>query len=400
MAAFTRTGVQNAVVITDRYSAEEFENKSNQLFSQLQLGRQNGGRAILYLYSPRLHSLKIEVGYALEGVMPDAKTHFYEEAAKTFTYVDRYQDFWAELINTINIDIFEQEHPGNKTATPGFDASKFRFLSGGAGTYSQAYTATPEQLRIELKKLPAYQKSEYAPSTDVHKSLAIYLRSLQNGIGENELPVLSAESRIFRQLTPLTTYQLYRNWKMYSDAGLDRVIVADDTAFAFFKAGHPVLPVVFTRSNDVWLVQEPLSWSLFQRFEDSMQVFLKFPLRTSSAELKSYLTAAFGNPLYPLPMQTLDLLGRDNDLGYFYFKFYFLERAQTELAKISGLSNNSDYLYLALDISNNLGQFSKSLEYMHDLVRLHPDDQGFKHVVEFYEKAYVFSGPQWVRKGL
>ncbi len=35
-----------------------------------------------------------------EGVMPDLKVHFLEEAAKTFVYADRYQDFSAELINS------------------------------------------------------------------------------------------------------------------------------------------------------------------------------------------------------------------------------------------------------------------------------------------------------------
>ena len=111
LAAEKRTGVQHAVLISDKpIPKDDINFGAAQIFKDLQLGKQNSGRAILYYYSPEKKLLKIEVGYALEGDLSDVIVHRLELAAKSFIYSDHYQDFWAELINTINIEIAEKQN--------------------------------------------------------------------------------------------------------------------------------------------------------------------------------------------------------------------------------------------------------------------------------------------------
>jgi TPM domain len=400
LAAWTRTHVQNAVVISDRFAAGEMADAAAKIFQSLDLGRGSGGRAILYLFSPRHHALKIEVGYALEGALPDAQVRLYEAAAKTFTYADRYQDFWAELINTLNIEIQDKERPGAEAGARGYDFSRFRFLSGGAGVLSHAYQATPEQLESELKRLPPSAQSDYAPGSEPRATLDRYLASLANGLGEESLPLLSAESRIFRSFTPLSSFQLYRNYHMMSRAGLDRIIPSGRLAFAFFHPGHPVLPVALQKGADgLWRVNEPLSWALFHRFEDSQKIFLKFPLAGISAELAAYLQEKIGKPLYharPLDLNVLP--GPQDPAAFFYFHYFWLERAEAEFAKIPDLATKESQLWLALDTSLNLGRMSDFLTRMAQLTQLRPGDKELERDLTFYRKELQFDGSGWVKE--
>jgi len=395
LASYKRTGVQNAVVITDRFPSDELETRAHRLFRRLGLGRASKGRAILYLYSPAAKALKIEVGYALEPVMPDVQLHFLEEAAKTFTFSDRYQDFWAELLNTLNIEIQKREAGGRDPV----DLSRFKFLSGGAGLTSRAYDVSAARLEDEMRRLPPSARADFRAGRSPSDSLAAYLASLRAGAGDEDLGVLSPASRVMRAVTPLTSYQLYRNAGMYDEAGLDELVADGDLAFAFFRPGHPVLPIVLRRSDGVWLVEEPLSWSLFQRFEDSNRVFLKYPLELGSAEGRRYLARAFGRPLYRGPALTTSALLapalRRDPLRYSYFRLFWLERAARELERAP--SDDQDRLSIALDVYENLGRFSKYLATMKRLKELRPEDRELARDYAYFESQLKLSGPSWRR---
>lgn len=271
LAAMNRTQIQNAVVITDKFNPIELEAKANQLFHNMRVGAKQNGRGILYLYSPASHALKIEVGYALEGILPDAAVKGFELAAKTFIYSDRYQDFWAELINTLNIEVFEREQGSGTNAMEAYDFSKFHFLSGGAGVASLSYSPTSDQLKFESQTTGS--PNLFSASEPLDQSIETYLNSLMQGANDSNMDILSKESHIFRQNTPFTSYNLFRNWRMYSKAGTPRTFIEGPFAFVFFSSNYPVLPIIFKIENSRWRVEEPLSWSLFHRYEDSMRFF-------------------------------------------------------------------------------------------------------------------------------
>jgi hypothetical protein len=396
VAAMERTGVQNAVMITDAVESGTLEADAARLMKELKVGAAQRGRGILYLFSPAKKLLKIEVGYALEGVLPDVSVSAMELAAKSFTYADRYQDFWAELINTLNIEIQERERGSSHEEQ--FDFANFRYVSGGAGVSSREYEASPEQLLKEFRS--AFVTGDFRASADVNEALAGYLKSLHDGAGDSNLSVLAPESRLFRQFTPMTTFQLFRNWSMYTKAGVDRVFDEGKLAFAFFKEGNPVLPIVLSKSDGLWQVNEPLSWSLFQRFEDSNTVFLKYPLAGISKELASYLDTRVRSPLYkmekPIPLAMLEPNeAKSFDTMALYFKLFWLSRVAKTFAAMDLAKQPVDTVWIAADTflnSGRMNEFAKAYE----LAASHfPDDKAIQTNARFYKELIHFKDADW-----
>ena len=161
---------------------------------------------------------------------------------------------------------------------------QFKYLAGGAGVSAADY-ATLEQLKVELKE----KKTTQSSGRSIDEVVAQYFSSLSQGLSEENSDILSRESEFARRMVPLTSFQLYRNWEMYQKVRRDRTFEMDDLAFVFFKPGQPVLPIVLKKHAGKWRVQEPMSWALFQRFEDSMKVFRKFEITGLSSELQNYL---------------------------------------------------------------------------------------------------------------
>lgn len=375
LAAQKRSGTQNAVLISNRLPSD-LRTFAAQEFQRLSIGKAFGGRGLLYVYSPETRELKIEVGYALEGALPDLRVADYELAAKTFVFSDRFQDFWAELLITLNREIAL-----GKTE----DTSEFKFLSGGAGTFSSSYDLSDAQLQRE--SLRRSQANGSARHQSVEAALSAYLKSLLSADPTDAEAALTAESLLTREFTPLTTAHLRRNWRMYTEVQLDEIKVLNQHAFAFFKPGTPVLPIVFKKQNGGWRVSEPLSWSLFQRFEDSDRVFLKYPLGDS-------FNARFGAPLYPLskPLALKELLlhPRLNS----YFEFYALEKTEKEL------SENQDNLqeleaWALADCAMNLGHFSKFLGAYEQASQRASSNPSIQANLAFYRKTLRFDPSEW-----
>lgn len=397
LASYQRTQVQNAVVISDKFDDQDFEKVATDLFSKLQLGKFNKGRAILYLFSPKNQKLKIEVGYALEGTLPDVMVHYFERAAKAMTYSGHYEDFWAELINTLNIEIYEKEKGDKTTAGQAYDFNQSKFLSGGAGIAKSDYANGIDQLEREI--LPRIQTDtrESSKALSLLESLNVYLESLRTGSDQNNHWILSTDSKVYREIRPTTSFQLYRNWRMYEAAKFEGLVQDQFLALAVYS-GKPVLPIVFIKEKDRWKVHEPLSWSLFQRFEDSMQVFLKFPLATANPEMDSFLAKNFNRPIYELPRLTTEYLTREalkeSHLHYLFYRLNWLDQVVPLLETPSGRETKN--LYIAWDAYQNLGRYSQVIRTLEALQKAKPENSQLKATLDFYRRTFDFSGPQWV----
>lgn len=400
LGADQRTGLQNAVVISNRTNESgQLEKIAAQTFKDLRLGEGNKGRAILYYFNPAEKALKIEVGYALEGVLPDITVRGLEMAAKSFIFTNRYQDFWAELINTLNIEIQYKER-GEQSLSEGFDFTQYRFLSGGGGTLSNSYDRTWTQMMKERSKIPL-NRSVYQAQKSPEEALNLYLQSLHAGRYESDLDFLTTESQFFRSVTPHTSYQMYRNARMYERAGLDRLIQDGTFAWAFFKKNNPVLPLVFRQEKGLWKVHEPFSWSLFQRFEDSNQVFLKFPLIFESVELMGYLNQEMGRPLYHLttPLKAEFLRTPVKDSTNFredLIHLYWIDRAEAEITKMDAHQLSNDDLLMAADVYNNLGLFSSFRKIYAIIAQRFPQDSIVQKNWQFYQEALNLRDQDWV----
>lgn len=390
MAAQKRTGIQNAVIISEAFP-EDIEKRAAELFSKLRIGSGWQGKGILYLFNPQSRQLKIEVGYALEGVLPDVVVKQLEQAAKSFVYSDRYQDFWAELINTLNI---YAQNSGQDLLPP--SAQYFKYFSGGGGVYSGTYGSSIEQLKRDLRKLTPGQN--YRAFPEVVRSLESYMNSLRDGVSDLGIDVLSDQSRVYRVQTPLTSYHLIRNWKMAEQAKLDKVFEVGNWAFVFFKKGHPVLPVVFHKQKQVWRVQEAMAWSLFHRFEDSSKVYLKYSMRGLSAELQNYMETHFGRPLYllsrPIELESISA-SEENSVVADYFQYFDIASVGLKFGQKDLSSLTLDELWVLFDSYLSLGQYTASSQVYQEIASRLKDEAWIQTNAKFYSELAKFESSDW-----
>jgi hypothetical protein len=280
-----------------------------------------------------------------------------------------------------------------KAGIDDFDFSKFTFLSGGAGITSSSYQKTMAQFAAESRR-QSFPK-EFLAQQSAEESLNIYMKSLREGEGGSQLDVITEESRLRRRLIPLTSYQLYRNTKMYQEAGAPRVIEALNFVFVFYPQNHPVLPIILRKEGRVWRVHEPLSWALFQRFEDSMRVFLKYPLEGGTVALRSFINTTFGEPLYFRPRVDLAKLSQgltpNSSVEEVYFNLNWPEFVVENLSE----TKSEDQLWILADSYQNLGRFTEFRDVYKKLFQLYPGNRRIQMNHQFYEEQLVFKDVDW-----
>lgn len=414
LANHQRAHIQNAVVILQKLpEALTLQETAAQLFDKLRLGRATKGRAVLYLFVPSEKALKIEVGYALEGILPDSKVKFLEEAAKSFTYNSHMHDFWADLINTVNVVV----QKADQGQSADYDFSNWAYLSGGAGLSSATYERTAEQLRREIG--PVRDHSEFEPQESAVGTLTGYLASLQKGVTDADLALLSTGSRIYRSYTPRNRALVQRLHSMYQAAMPFEIAEADGHAVVWFQRKNPVLPIfLFKNESGLWLVHEPYSYSVFNRFEDSLDFFQTQPTDDKSVFRKMPVAAQpilWGAPKFsPRPhegraffdrlLKLEEALKSGSAESYFAIgDFYLFEMAQFDKSlenyKIAADKDpKPDYLWKMMAAQMATGSFKDFKATYARLARLQPGDLRLQETNSFYQKQLTFDESEWIRE--
>lgn len=100
-----RTGNQIAVVMVDTTAPETIEQYSIRVLEQWAIGRDGRDDGVLLLVAKDEHRLRIEVGYGLEGVIPDAlaKRIIAEIITPLFKQEDYYGGIAAGVDNIIRL---------------------------------------------------------------------------------------------------------------------------------------------------------------------------------------------------------------------------------------------------------------------------------------------------------
>ncbi len=271
-----KSGIENALVLLPSLPpVETIEEAATDYFSRLRVGERRNGRGILYLYSAKENLMKIEVSYALEGDIPDAYCRQLEEAARTYMLSEVPQDFISELVITTNLRGLGSKDAARAPSRPEWLSDDF--LSGGGGALIHGYTRTLADYERAIRKLPDADLRGYAPSTDARATLRHYLASLEAGIGDPRLPLLTQGSAVFRAVVPRDPAQLRRIFEFLQAASPLRLLFSGELALAVPNPGHSNLPVVLRRGTDgLWYVDEPKSWTYFHRFEDDVNFQVKF----------------------------------------------------------------------------------------------------------------------------
>jgi hypothetical protein len=208
-------------------------------------------------------------------VFTDVLCYRLEEGARTFMlstspYAKR--DFLTEITVTMGLHYLDYQRTDRlseltlPTMSPGLLSN---YLSGGAGIVGRNYAATVERVKAELKPLPPALVTEMRPDTSIDKVVLRYLQSLEMGIGDPQLPLLTEGSIYFRMEKPHAPGYLQRIYRYLQDAMPYRIVEKGDLAAVLFKPNHPVLPILLRRNEKrLWFVDEPKAWATFHLSED------------------------------------------------------------------------------------------------------------------------------------
>jgi hypothetical protein len=412
-----KSGIENALVLLPALPpSRTIEETAADLFSRLQIGVRDRGRGILYLYSARENLLKIEVSFDLEGNLPDLYCRHAEEAAKTYMLSEVPQDFLSELIITTNLRGMASKADALASAPPGWFVGDF--LSGGGGALVHGYRKTLVDYQRAIQRLPATQLARYAPSPDADVSVRRYLESLNTGLGDPNLPLLTEGSRVFRAVVPRDAAQQQRIFEYFQAAAPYRLIFRDALAIAVPKPDHSNLPIVLRRGTDhLWYVDEAKSWTYFHRFEDDINFHVAFADNPFLGELRAQKwpnmeQAIYGDrvptpavPAYPYALaqavQALEARIRDDPkdasryaaLGDLYlFEMNWLTRA-TELYETAARLAPEElaFRWRLADLYLNESRADRFLAQLKFLADRLPGDRQVQDRYRWYVRAYDFS---------
>ena len=388
-----RSGVENALVLLDQLPPHTtVEDQANRFFEKWKIGEKTSGKGILFLYSRRENVFRIHVSYNLEGVLPDVLCRRLENAAKTYMLSEIPQDFLSELIITTNLVTAGEREENALSAPPK------TFYSSGAGFSAQGYNGTLEEITTEFPNLDPAQKKLWSPSNSIAQTLSLYFKSLDDGLSEPALPLLTNGSQIFRMLVPRSQAQLQRIKRFYDRAGTYEVFSNSRWALVAFKPGTPNLPVILLKGSDgLWRVDEAKAWTYFHRFEDSLDLWAKYEDVPFFTELKSkrfVVGAIYKNRLKtppPRPLHILKKPGLDEVvLGEIYlFELNWIRKA-IEMFEQASIKNPTrvDLLWRLYDLYINHSEIEPALATLGKIAELDASDSTAKEWLNHYDKIY------------
>lgn len=387
----------------------------------MRLGESNGGKALLFVWAEKERVFKIEVGYALEGVFPDALCRRLEAGARTFMLSDTpyaRRDFLVELIVTMGLQYLEYRKTGRvpdfTLPTSGAGQLSTRYLSGGAGIVGRGYASSMEQVEREQVALPAGLARRMQPDADIDGVVRRYLESLELGIGDPQLPLVTEASRYFRMEKPHSPGYLQRI-RAYQSKGMPyRIEQQGDLAAVHFKPGAPVLPILLRRdAKGLWFVDEPRVWSHFHLYQDGSHG-LKYNLSpfafaatstSGGARLARFGDLAQVPPMLPMHADLRQAL-RDAETGVFrhpddpnayihladllHFELYWINAVAPVYEKALQLAPHRTAIrWRLIDIYEMTSDVDGVERQYHEIIRRDPSDRFarhyLKHLKEFYD---------------
>ncbi|MBV8911110.1 MAG: hypothetical protein JOZ89_10150 [Gammaproteobacteria bacterium] len=413
-----KSGIENALILLAALPpSKSIEETAAELFSGLRIGARTEGRGILYLYSARENLLKIEVSYALEGDITDLYCHGVEEAARTYMLSEIPQDFVSELIITTNLRGMGLSREAMPWSRPQWLSGEF--LSGGAGALVRGYGKTLAEYEGAIRRLPEAQHGDFAASADAEVSAQRYLASLDAGIGDPRLPLLTEGSRLFRVVVPRDEAQQKRIADYFRAAAPYRLLYAGALALLVPGPGHSNLPFVLRRGTDgLWYVDEAKAWTYFHRYEDNVNFFAKYSDNPFLGALKAIHAPNMEQTIYgahvgtpPLPVYPSSLPAAIESLqskiraaprnaahyaalgDLYLFEANWISQAIAAYETASALAPlELAYHWRLMDLYLNASRADKMLAQLEYLAGRLPADAQTQAWYRYYRSEYTFDG--------
>jgi tetratricopeptide (TPR) repeat protein len=411
-----KSGIENALILLSALPPSmSIEQTAVDLFSQLRIGERTKGRGILYLYSARENLMKIEVSYALEGTITDIYCHEAEEAARTYMLSEIPQDFISELIITTNLRGLGTADELTPWSRPQWMSGEF--LSGGGGALVHGYSRTVADLATAIRRLPQGALRQYQPASTAEVSAQRYLASLEAGIGDPQLPLLTEGSQLFRAVVPRDAAQQQRIGAYFRAAAPYRLLSAGDLVIAVPQPNHSNLPIVLRRGTDgMWYVDEAKAWAYFHRFEDDVNFFVKYSDNPFIGDLRALNLPHMERAIYDRHVGTPAVVPYPSSLSraieaieaktgtvpqdaanyaalgdIYLFEANWISKAIAAYERASALAPEEPaYHWRLMDLYMNASRADKMLAELQYLAEHLPADSQTKGLYRYYRKEYDF----------
>ena len=247
---------------------ETIENYAIKIFDEWEIGKDFGGKGVLFLFIEDIQELKIEVGYELEDVYPDTYCTSFQKEVKTYMAGNFYGDVFGSLMSSMlrrkKGDAFTLY--SDKSLVRG--GMSQRFLSGGAGVTTRDFYS---DIRERVDAAMDYEHEEVVKKYPVGKtpldSLTSFLNALHDGIDYPFLPMVTKGSQLMKLEYPHPANMLKRFWNEYSQSQPFHIMEDGDLAAAKFSKSGGCIYLRKAQNGD-WLVDIPKTWS-YQAYHTS-----------------------------------------------------------------------------------------------------------------------------------
>jgi hypothetical protein len=272
-----RTGVEFVTVILKTIPENiSIQDYAAGLFDKWEIGSRTNGKGLLILFVEDTHTLKIEVGYELEGIITDAFCSVFQPTIKSY-YAGRYfGDVFCNTIECLHKRIIEG---------PGYDPENYlrrgrtlydkllagdTFLSGGGGIVDDEYFYEKEAKFSFINDLSEEKVREFDTDKDIEVVLARYFKSLEEGINYPFLGILTEGSQMMLLEYPQSAHFYKSRWKDCQQALPYRISYEGDLAALRFDRNHS-FPIFLRRTEDgFWKVDAARAWvSSWQDFAEN-----------------------------------------------------------------------------------------------------------------------------------
>ena len=215
-----------------------------QRFSDLRIGADGEpGRGLLLVIDPDQDLVRLEVGYGLEGVFPDAFIAYVEERQMVpFFRRGRVSD---GIVATTELLITRIQ---NAKANAGFEDEVWLEGSGGAGARTKARLGQPDTG-------PAPRHADVDAATTPEATLAAYMDAMRTRNASTELSIYSVATRAMLANWVTTSAQMDNVARSYLSCDATPAIFSQASDFAVIRyriEDRQCAPWFFTFENDRW----------------------------------------------------------------------------------------------------------------------------------------------------
>ncbi len=395
------TGIEFVMVIlkeipkgisTIEYAAE--------LFHKWEIGSKTNGKGVLILFVEKTHTLKIEVGYELEGIFTDAFCGSFQPIIKNYYAGQYFGDVFTgilmymerKVIEGIDIDInaFFQDLIPASTSLNVTDA----FLSGGGGIVDNEYYYDKKSKLSKIRLIPEAKIRQFSSDKDIEVVIARYFRSLEEGINYPFLGIFTEGSQMMRLEYPESVSYLQSYWRKYQKQSPYRIFYNQEEDLAVVRYKGLLWPLFLRKFPDgFWKMDVTKAWAfsqanysmtdLYPLYQDHPWIFAypEYRYQKSLCNIPSLLPASFSVKDEILRLEELIKNEPDNASNYFkladilYWECYWIGSAIDVAEKGLELEpDNIPYRWLAIFMRYRYPKVEYIPHHFEAFLKMNPND--------------------------